>query len=381
MDTQSKTDTQMDVNDVLDVLVIGGGQAGLAMGERLKRDGHRFLIVDAGAGIGDAWRRRWDSLRLFTPAQYDSLPGMPFPQPADTYPGKDDVAAYLERYASALDLPVRLNTKVTSLAQSDGGYVARAGDETFVARHVVVATGPFQVPFTPAVADGFDPGVIQLHSAEYRNPGMVPPGNVLVVGAANTGCQIALELSATRHVDLSVGQFLPVVPQRPLGRDVWWWATRIGLDRVTASSKLGLRLAERDQVIGIGPKQLARRHSIPLRGRVTGVSGRTVRFANGETADYDVVIWATGFRTDHTWIDVPDVLNARGGLLHDRGITPSPGLYVLGLTWQNTRTSALLGWVAQDAAYLADQMKPSRDEPGGAVAPVPVAREGPVGIA
>jgi putative flavoprotein involved in K+ transport len=380
MDPQNKTDASIDVNDILDVLIIGGGQAGLTMGERLKRDGHRFLIVDAGAGIGDAWRRRWDSLRLFTPAQYDSLPGMPFPQPVDTYPGKDDVAHYLERYASALDLPVRLNTTVTSLVQHDGVYVARAGVETFAAREVVIATGPFQVPFTPPVADGFDPGVTHFHSAEYRNPGMVPPGKVLVVGAANTGCQIALELSATRRVELSVGQRLPTIPQRPLGRDVWWWATRIGLDRVTATSRLGTRLAGRDQVIGIGPKQLARHHGIPLRGRVTEVEGRTVSFANGEAADYDVVIWATGFRTDHSWIDVPGVLDARGRLLHDRGITPSPGLYVLGLPWQHTRTSSLLGWVARDAAYLAGQISSSRDELAGEGTPLLVANAGAVGI-
>ncbi len=381
----SGTDPSMLANDALDVLVIGGGQAGLAMGDHLKRGGRRFQIVDAGAAIGDAWRRRWDSLRLFTPAQYDNLPGLPFPMPPDTYPGRDDVAHYLETYASARELPVRLNTKVTSLTRSDGGYVARAGDDAFRARQVVVATGPFQVPFVPSIAPGLDPDVTQLHSAAYRNPGAVPSGRVLVVGAANSGCQIALELSATRSVALSVGQRIPTIPQRPLGRDVWWWATRLGLDRVTAASRLGRRLAGRDQVIGTGPRQLARRHGVRIRPRATGATGRTVTFADGGAADYDAVVWATGFRADHAWIDVPGVHDAQGRIVHERGVTPSPGLYVLGLTWQHTRTSALLGWVAQDAAYVAERIASLHGQGAPARAPAeegaPTAGPDPVGIA
>jgi glycine/D-amino acid oxidase-like deaminating enzyme len=179
------------------VLVIGGGQAGLAMGHHLARRGLRFEIVDAGAEIGAAWRSRWDSLRLFTSGRYDNLPGLPFPAAPDTYPGKDDVAHYLQAYAARFKLPVRLNTKVESLTRSDGGYLAKAGSVALEARHVVVATGPFQVPFIPPIASGLDPGVRQLHSAHYRRPETVPSGKVLVVGAANSGCQIAQELSAT----------------------------------------------------------------------------------------------------------------------------------------------------------------------------------------
>ena len=371
MHRTSETDPSMLVNDVLDVLVIGGGQAGLAMGDHLRQGGRRFQIVDAGAEIGEAWHRRWDSLRLFTPAQYDTLPGLPFPAPADTYPGKDEVADYLQAYAAAFELPVRLNTTVTSLTWSDGGYVARAGDDAFAARQVVVATGPFQVPFVPSLAQGLDSNVTQLHSADYRNPGAVPPGRVLVVGAANSGCQIALELSATRRVELSVGQRLPTIPQRPLGRDVWWWATRVGLDRVTADSRLGRRLAGRDQVIGSGPRRLARQHGVRIRPRATSVTGRTVTFADGSAAEYDIVVWATGFTADHSWIRVPGVHDARGRILHERGVTPSPGLYALGLPWQHTRTSALLGWVAQDAAYVAERIAStsrSRREPTGSPA-------------
>ena len=340
----------------LDVLVIGGGQAGLAMGYHLAQSRRPFQIVDAGAEIGQTWRSRWDSLQLFTSGRYDNLPGLSFPAAPDTYPGKNDVANYLQAYAAKHKLPVRLNTNVTSLTRGDDTYVAKAGGEVLEARQVVVATGPFQVPFIPPIADELGPGVHQIHSAHYRRPETLPAGKVLVVGAANSGCQIAQELSATHRVELSVGQRIPVIPQRPLGRDIWAWAAALRLDKVTAGSRLGKRLAGRDQVIGAGPRQLARHHGIGIRPRATGAAGRTVTFADGSAADFDAVVWATGFRPDHTWIDVPGVTDERGAILHQRGVTPSPGLYLLGLTWQHTRGSALLGWVGRDAAFLAGQI-------------------------
>jgi putative flavoprotein involved in K+ transport len=338
------------------VLVIGGGQAGLAMGYHLRQSGLSFQIADAGAQIGQAWRSRWDSLRLFTSGRYDNLPGLPFPAAPDAYPGKDDVADYLQAYAARFELPVRLSTKVTSLTRTDGGYLAKAGGEALEARQVVVATGAFQVPFTPPAAEGLDPGVHQVHSADYRRPQAIPPGRVLVAGAANSGCQIAAELSGTRDVDLSAGQRIPAIPQKPLGRDIWTWATALRLDKVTVGSRLGKRLAGRDQVIGPGPRQLARRHAIRLRPRVTAAAGRTVTFADATTTDYDTVVWATGFTPDHTWIDIPGAKDNQGHIRHQRGATPSPGLYMLGLTWQHTRGSALLGWVSADAAYLTGQI-------------------------
>jgi putative flavoprotein involved in K+ transport len=339
-----------------DVLVIGGGQAGLAMGYHLVQSGLSFQIVDAGAEIGHVWRSRWDSLRLFTSGRYDNLPGLSFPATADAYPGKDDVASYLQAYAAKFNLPVRLDVKVTSLTRSGGGYVAKAGGEELEARQVVVATGPFQVPFIPPIADALDPGVHQIHSANYRHPQAVPPGKVLVVGAANSGCQIALELSATHRVELSAGQRIPAIPQRPLGRDVWAWATALRLDQVTTDSRLGKRLARRDQVIGPGPRRLARRHGIQIRPRAVSAAGKTVTFADDSTADFDAVVWATGFTADHSWIDIPEAKDDQGRILHRRGVTPAPGLYMLGRTWQHTRGSALLGWVGSDAAFLAAQI-------------------------
>jgi putative flavoprotein involved in K+ transport len=342
----------------LDVLVIGGGQAGLAMGYELAQRGKTFQILDAGSEIGDAWRSRWDSLVLFTPAQYDNLPGLAFPAERDTYPGRDEVAGYLKGYAAEFELPVRLGARVTSLTRESGVYLAKAGAETLEAEQVVVATGPFQVPLVPSVAEGLDSEVHQIHSADYRRPEAIPSGRVLVVGAANSGCQIAMELSGTHQVELAVGHRIPAVPQRPLGRDVWWWAKGLGLDRVTATSRLGKRLAGRDQVIGDGPRQLARRHGVRIRPRVSKATGRMVTFADDNSSEFDAVVWATGFRTDHSWVDVPGLKDERGRLQQKRGVTSSPGLYTLGLTWQHTRGSALLGWVGGDAAFIAEQIAP-----------------------
>src|SRR4029450_9399444 len=205
-----------------DVVVIGGSQAGLAVGYHLARRGLRFVILDAGPEIGLVWRSRWDSLTLFTPAQYSGLPGKAFPLPKDTYPSKDDAASYLHSYVSAFDLPVRLNAKVTSLTQRNGAYVVATADAEFTASQVVVATGPFQVPFIPPVAGDLDETVFQIHSAGYRNPAQLPQaGHVLVVGGGNSGFQIAEELAATREVDLSVGKRVPSLPQRLLGRDLF----------------------------------------------------------------------------------------------------------------------------------------------------------------
>jgi putative flavoprotein involved in K+ transport len=273
---------------------------------------------------------------------------------------------------------VRLNTAVTSLTRTDGVYVAKAGQEAITARQVVLATGPFQVPSTPRVSAQLHADVSQLHSVDYRRRDDLPCGRVLVVGGSNSGCQIALELSTTHTVELSVSQRLPTIPQRPLGRDVWSWATALHLDRVTAESRLGRRLSKRDQIIGAGPRQLSRRHAVRLRSRVTGAPGRAVVFADRSTAEYDAVLWATGFTHDNSWIDIPGVTDEAGRIRQSRGVTPSPGLYTLGLTWQHTRGSALLGWVGNDAAYLAKQIAAisACTRPGPCTATPPLHAEG-----
>jgi putative flavoprotein involved in K+ transport len=341
---------------VLDVVVVGGSQAGLAMAWHLARHGRRFVVLEAAPELGHVWRSRWDSLKLFTPAQYDALPGMAFPAPVDTYPTKDPVADYLQAYAAAFDLPVRLDAKVTELRRlDDGGFELRAGDETYRARQVVVATGPFQVPFVPPQARGFESSVTQVHSADYRNPQALPDGPVLVVGGGNSGFQIAEELAATRTVDLSIATTYPMLPQRRLGRDLFWWLTRLGLLRVTVTSRVGQRMSRRDVVIGTNRKRLERA-GVRFRPRLVDADGRTVRFADHSLLeDVGVVVWATGYRSDYAWIHIPGVVR-EGHVVHRRGVSEVPGLYFLGLSWQHTRGSALLGFVADDAAHLADRI-------------------------
>jgi cation diffusion facilitator CzcD-associated flavoprotein CzcO len=212
----------------LDVVVVGGSQAGLAMAWHLAQQGLRFVVLEATPALGQTWRSRWDSLKLFTPAQYDALPGMPFPARADTYPTKDPVADYLQAYAKAFDLPVQLNAKVTELRQIGEGFEVRTADASYRARQVVVATGPFQVPFIPPPAAKLDASVTQLHSADYRNPQALPEGPVLVVGGGNSGFQIAEELAATRTVDLSIATTYPMLPQRLAGRDLFLVADPAG---------------------------------------------------------------------------------------------------------------------------------------------------------
>jgi putative flavoprotein involved in K+ transport len=339
----------------LDVVMVGGSQAGLAMAWHLAQQGLRFVVLEAGPEVGHVWRSRWDSLKLFTPAQYDALPGMAFPAPADTYPTKDPVADYLQTYANTFNLPVRLNARVTRLSKTDDGFEVQTTDNSFRARQVAVATGPFQVPFVPPPAAKLDPSVTQVHSADYRNPQALPAGRVLVVGGGNSGFQIAEELAATRQVELSIATRYPMLPQRLAGRDLFWWLTRLGLMRVTVGSRPGRRMSRRDFVIGTNRRQLERA-GVRFRPRLVDADGRTVRFADHSLLeDVGVVVWATGYRPNYDWIHIPGVVR-EGHVVHRRGVTEVPGLYFLGLSWQHTRGSALLGFVNDDAAWLADRI-------------------------
>jgi putative flavoprotein involved in K+ transport len=340
---------------LLDVVVIGGSQSGLAIAWHLQRLGLDFVVLEAGPEPGHIWRSRWDSLKLFTPAQYDALPGMAFPGPPDTYPTKEPVADYLQAYAAAFNLPVRLNARVTRLSKTDGGFEVQTADSRFRARQVVVATGPFQVPFVPPPAAKLDASVTQVHSADYRNPQALPEGPVLVVGGGNSGFQIAEELAGTRTVDLSIATRYPMLPQRLAGRDLFWWLTRLGLLRVTVNSRPGRRMSRRDFVIGTNRRRLERA-GVRFRPRLVDAEGRTVRFADHSLLeDVGVVVWATGYRPNYDWMHIPGVVR-EGHVVHRRGVTEVPGLYFLGLSWQHTRGSALLGFVADDAAWLADRV-------------------------
>ena len=291
---------------------------------------------------------------------------MAFPSPRDTYPAKDDVAVYLQAYASAFDLPLRLNAKVTSLTERGGEYRVATADEGFTASQVVVATGPFQVPFVPPAAEDLDDAVTQIHSADYRSPAQLPDGHVLVVGGGNSGFQIAEELAATRKVDLAVGKRVPSLPQRVLGKDLFWWLSGIGFMKVSTDSRLGRKLSERDVLIGSGARRL-RRSGVTLRGRLTSAMGRRAQFEDGSERGVDAIVWATGYRSDYSWIDVPGVKGASDRIVHRRGVTDASGLFFVGLTWQHTRGSALIGFVNGDAAFIAERIDAHIDIHAGSV--------------
>ena len=340
----------------LDVIVVGAGQAGLAIGHYLARRGLSFVLLEAGAEVGHSWRNRWDSLRMFSPAQYDSLPGMPFPAAADSHPSKDDVADYLAAYANRFNLPVRLNSPVLRMHRAeDGTFLVATPSGELSARQVVVATGPFQTPRVPAAAAQLDPYVQQLHSVDYRNPDQVRGARVLVVGAANSGLQIAAELAPTHSVGVAVGSTPLALPQRVAGRDLFFWLAKSGFFKVRANSRLARRLRARgDLVIGTRNSEL-RRAGVGFRPRLTGFTGQVAHFADGTAMDVDAVVWATGFQSDYSWLDVPGVI-VDGQVRHHDGVAQVPGLFFLGLPWQTSRGSALLGFVGADAAVLSSRL-------------------------
>jgi putative flavoprotein involved in K+ transport len=335
-----------------DVVVIGGGQAGMAMGYFLARSGHNFVILERALDLAPAWRQRWDSLRLFTPRRYDALPGMAFPGDPDGYPDRDEVVAYLHSYAAEFDLPVELGSPARVLrCRGDGLFEVELDDGTLVADQVVVSTGAFPEPSVPDFAGDLSEDVAQMHSTGYRTPAEMPDGTIAVVGGGNTGFQIAEELAATRDVHLAIGRRQATLPQRFLGRDLFWWLTKTRLIEKSLATRFGKRMSQKETLVGSKPSR-SEKLGVKLRPRAVGARGRSISFSDGSSLDIDGVIWATGFRSDYSWVDLP-IVGRDGRVKHHRGVTDVAGLYFLGLQWQWTRGSALLGFVKDDASYLA----------------------------
>jgi putative flavoprotein involved in K+ transport len=244
--------------------------------------------------------------------------------------------------------------------RDDDGFAVTTPTETLRARQMVVATGPFQTPYIPPLPDGLDALVPQLHSAEYRNPAQLPAGGrVLVVGAANSGLQIAAELAGRCAVSVAAGAKPPELPQRLLGRDLFSWLATSGFFSVPSTSRIARRLRARGDLVIGSRSGVLRRRGVTFRPRLAGLAGRTARFADGSTEDVDAVVWATGYRSDYSWLHVPGVI-VDGTVRHEAGVTDVPGLYFLGLPWQTCRGSALLGFVGADAATLAERMMGDR---------------------
>jgi putative flavoprotein involved in K+ transport len=340
-------------------VVVGGGQAGLAVGCHLARLGLPFVILDASQRIGDPWRRRWDSLQLFTQARYDGLPGMPFPAPAWSYPAKEEMADYLEAYAARFDLPVRPGVCVDGLSREGDRYSMTAGDRRFVADNVVVATGAYQSPRIPAFASAFDPGIVQLHSSAYRDPSQLREGGVLVVGAGNSGAEIAVQVSRTHPTWLSgrdTGHLpwrLETVWDRVLTPVIWFVGSRV----LTVRTPIGRWIRPKFLSNGAPLERITPR-DIALAGiervpKVAGVREELPVLEDGRALEVNNVIWSTGFRPDFSWIDLPVFGNDREPV-HERGVVGGqPGLYFVGRPFLYAFTSSLIGGVGRDAKHVA----------------------------
>jgi putative flavoprotein involved in K+ transport len=340
-----------------DVIVVGGGQAGLAIGYELMQRGVDFLILDANEGAGAAWRGRWQSLTLFTPAKYSSLPGLRFPADPDHLPGKNEVADYLGSYARNFSLPIEYGERVFSVDHLSewNGFAVHSAKRSYHADQVVIATGPFQTPVIPKMSAAVSKRVIQLHSSQYQSPDQLPSGNVLVVGGGNSGVQIAAELARTRRTWLSISETLPALPQRFMGRSIFWWLNTSGAMTVSAQTRLGRRMSEREFLIGKSAAAYASEDNVNLLGRAEAAEGNMIFTQGGGVVEVDAIVWATGYTQDFSFVNAP-VVDASGRAQQKRGVTRVSGLYFIGLPWMHTRGSALLGWVGQDAAYLAHRI-------------------------
>ena len=348
-----------------DTVVIGGGQAGLAVGHYLAKEGHNFVILDAHARVGDAWRTRWEGLRLFTSGRLNSLPGMPFPGDRHAFPTKDEVADYLEAYVERMALPVRNAVRVDDVRPAEDGHGFRvaAGEREYLADQVVVASGAYDRPRIPEFASDLDPSITQLHSSKLRSVSQLRDGPVLVVGASNSGAEIAL-MASRDHSTVLCGRNVGKMPFRPEDRmakvfDTFFWFfvnhiatldTPIGRKAQPSIRDHGLPLDR------VRPADLTAAGVERIYARVVGVRGGMPLLDDGRVIEAANVVWATGFRPDHSWIHFP-LTGPDGWPMQRRGaVTTVPGLYFIGLPFMYRGGSALLGGVGRDAAYLVDHM-------------------------
>jgi putative flavoprotein involved in K+ transport len=339
----------------LEAVVVGGGQAGLATAYELTRRGIGHAVLEANPRIGDQWRRRWDSLQLFTPARFDCLPGSAFPAPAGSFPGKDAMADYLEAYTHDGALPVRLGVSALELTRSGTSYLVGTSAGTIEARHVVVATG-YQRPKVPAFAADINPAIRQVHAGEYRNPSQLA-GDVLVVGAGTSGVEIAIEAARAGHHTVLAGRGTGAIP--PIfysfnGKFFWFYANKIASVRTPMGRRMKpLVLTHGAPLIRVKMRD-AIAAGVNRAPRISGVQDGVPTFEGGAKAQANTIVWCTGFGRDYSWIKLP-VVGPDGFPLHAGGaLTGEPGLYFVGLPFQTRLASGLIGGVGEDACFVAE---------------------------
>ena len=366
------------MSEHFDTVVVGGGQAGLAMGYHLSLLGQRFVILDANVRTGDSWRSRWDSLRLFTPARYDSLPGSRYPAPPWSYPSRDEFAGYLGSYAETFRLPVRTNVRVTGLSHNGGTFLINAGGHVLTADNVVVAPGWDSIPVVPDFAAQLSTDIRQLTAASYRGPRGLAPGPVLVVGAGNSGADIALELAPTHKTYLS-GRHPGEIPwpidaaaARPLTLAIFFAFSHVLTLNTPAGRKAHPRvLTHSGPLVRVKNRDLVRA-GVERVARTEGTRDGLPLLADGRTLEVANIIWCTGFRPDLDWIHLP-VMGADGRPLQERGVAKAQdGLYFLGATFKHSLASSMVHGVGRDA-FIARRIAAGPHTPAGASAKQPSA--------
>jgi putative flavoprotein involved in K+ transport len=346
-------------------LVIGGGQAGLATGYHLKNLSIDFLILDAEARTGDSWRKRWDSLRLFTPAWNNGLPGQAFPGDQNAFPTKDEAGDFLEKYKDKFGLPVLYNARVTAVKKTNTGFQIRVGDRILVTENLVIATGNYAIPKIPSFASAFHTGILQLHAADYKSPDQLPDGKILVVGAGTSGFQIAMDLLQEKRTVYIAGKPTQQIPDfvfKYLGKQ-FVWVNKYILNTGTPMGRkfqATIRQGHGAPLIHISP-EAAEKAGIKLLPRLKKVEHGLPVTESGEIVDPAAIIWCTGFHADYSWLNLPDAIGANGYPDADRGISLKyPGLYFVGAQFQYSLTSTWLGGVGRDAGYIAKHIRINR---------------------
>jgi putative flavoprotein involved in K+ transport len=340
---------------MLDFIIIGAAQAGLSMAYHLKKMEKKFLIVDGGDEIGASWLSRWDSLKLFTPTEYNHLPGLQFDAPKGYYPNKYEVANYFKAYVKEYAFPIQLNTLVDSVKKTEEGFIILYNEGLLRAKNVIVATGPFHTPYTPPCHTKLSSNVLQMHSNYYKGVHQLQEGDTLIVGGGDSGYQILDEVSVDtkRQVYFSGDTNVKSIPHQFLGKTLWWWFTLIGFLKFNKYSWIGKKISSITQpVIGTNVKAILSRNNVSAVGRTKDALNETLEFENKKISSIKNIIWATGYRPNFHWIEGLE-LDENNYPKNFRGVGNIDGLYFIGLPWMYTRGSATLGGVSKDADYLA----------------------------
>ena len=354
----------------IDTIVIGGGQTGLVVGHELKQRGKDFVILDASQRVGDAWRKRWDSLVLFTPARFNGLPGMAYPGPKNAYIGKDEIADFIESYALDMDLPVRSGVKVERVGHDGDRFTVETSRGMLSANNVVIAMADYQAPRIPSFGSNLRSDIVQIHSSNYKNLSQLRDGPTLVVGLGNSGADIGLEVAQSRETYIAgdVGAVVPFRIEGWFGRNIGVKLVRFATLRILNTATPIGRKARPKMLMGTAPLVRVKPSDLTDAGairvsRITGVRNGLPETADGATLEVANVVWCTGFESGFSWIDLP-VFDENGAPRHARGVVADhPGLYFCGLFFLHALWSETLAGMPTDAAHIVDHLSHRQRQP------------------